>query len=211
MIFRLMAEQKDEDDHKNWCDHELEKTNSSKANKEEKVAELTVKLEEATAKVAKLGEEVQEAQEMVATIDAHVKESTEIRNTGKEENAKALQDSQEAQAAISNAIAVLEAFYKESGMIEKQPYEFLQQPVELPLDPATWDSSYTGVADPRGSQPDGIVTVLKAVSSDFAKMEADTRAQEATDQKAYDEEMQRCSVEKARRSKEAEMKQQESQ
>jgi len=26
MIFRLMAEQKDEDDHKNWCDMELEKS-----------------------------------------------------------------------------------------------------------------------------------------------------------------------------------------
>merc|ERR1719159_693329 len=47
MIFRLMAEQKDEDDHKNWCDLELEKTNTSKINKEEKIDELTVKLEEA--------------------------------------------------------------------------------------------------------------------------------------------------------------------
>merc|ERR1719235_2832526 len=32
MIFRLMAEQKDEDDHKNWCDKELSKTNTSKIN-----------------------------------------------------------------------------------------------------------------------------------------------------------------------------------
>merc|ERR1719160_1270693 len=30
MVFRLMAEQKDEDDHKNWCDMELEKSNTSK-------------------------------------------------------------------------------------------------------------------------------------------------------------------------------------
>merc|ERR1712187_899059 len=29
MIFHLMAEQKDEDDHKNWCDLELNKTDTS--------------------------------------------------------------------------------------------------------------------------------------------------------------------------------------
>merc|ERR1719160_1594428 len=177
MIFRLMAEQKDEDDHKNWCDQELEKTNTSKVNKEDKIAELSMKIDEATAKIAKLGEEIQAANDMVAAIEAHVKEATEIRTIGKEENAKALKDAQNAQAAISNAIAVLEAFYKESGMIEKQPYEFLQQPVELPESPSTWDAGYTGVSDPAG-QLDGIITVLKACSSDFATMEADTRAQE---------------------------------
>merc|ERR1719252_253553 len=146
---------------------------------------------------------------MVAAIDAHVKEATEIRNIGKDENAKALKDSEDAQAAISNAIAVLDAFYKESGMTAKEPWEFLQQPVELPENPSTWDAAYTGGADPS-EQPNGIITVLKEVSSDFAKMEADTRAQEETDQKAYDEEMQACDIEKARRTKEAEMKKQES-
>merc|ERR1719217_1326786 len=30
MIFRLMSEQKDEDDHKNWCDMEMEKSTESK-------------------------------------------------------------------------------------------------------------------------------------------------------------------------------------
>merc|ERR1719440_232102 len=99
-------------------------------------------------------------------------------------------------------------------MMTKEPYELLQrrsrQPVELPDAPSTWDAAYTGVADPS-SQPDGIITVLKEVSSDFAKMESETAAQEEIDQKAYLEEMQACDIEKARRTKEAEMKTQESQ
>merc|ERR1719321_14810 len=37
MIFRLMSEQKDEDDHKNWCDMETEKSTESKESKDEKV------------------------------------------------------------------------------------------------------------------------------------------------------------------------------
>merc|ERR1719321_2158765 len=160
MIFRLMAEQKDEDDHKNWCDLELEKTNTSKTNKEEKIEELTAQIDSATANIQKLAEDIKEAQQMVSDIDAHVQKATEIREIGKKENALALKDSQDAQKAVADAIAVLEAFYKESGMMEKADWEFLQAPVELPAAPETWDASYTGVADPT-NQPGGIVTVLK--------------------------------------------------
>merc|ERR1719221_2158512 len=93
-------------------------------------------------------------------------------------------------------------------MIAKEPWEFVQRAVDLPESPDTWDSSYTGVADPK-TQPWGIITVLKKCSSDFATMEADTRAQEATDQKEYEEQMKDNSIEKARHNKEAEMKFQE--
>merc|ERR1719482_33105 len=58
MIFRLMAEQKDEDDHKNWCDMELEKSTESKTEKEEKVEALTLKIDDAEAKTAELANEI---------------------------------------------------------------------------------------------------------------------------------------------------------
>jgi len=208
MIFRLMAEQKDEDDHKHWCDLELEKTNSSKINKEDKIADLTAKIDDAKATVEQLIQEIREAEDMIAAIIAHVNEATEIRKIGKEENAIALKDSQDAQTAVANAVSVLETFYKNSGEVPKEPWEFLQRGVELPETPATWDSAYTGVADPN-EQPSGIVAVLKEISSDFARMEADTRAQEETDQKEFEDEMKDCAIEKAKRTKESEMKSQE--
>merc|ERR1719272_1661961 len=37
MIFTLMAEQKDEDDHKNWCDQEVSKTNKMRDNHKDKL------------------------------------------------------------------------------------------------------------------------------------------------------------------------------
>merc|ERR1719240_1214549 len=172
MIFRLMAEQKDEDDHKNWCDLELEKTTSSRVNKEDKIEALSAKIDDAQATIQKLMEDIKAANEMIADIDKHVAEATEIREIGKKENALALADAESAQKAVANAVSVLRDFYKNSGEVPKEPWEFLQGPVELPENPATWDSSYTGVADPNGEQPGGIITVLKAVSSDFAKMEA---------------------------------------
>lgn len=205
MIFRLMAEQKDEDEHKHWCDLELEKTSVSIDDKQDKMDDLQAKIDDAESTVGELTEEIKSADEMVAEIVSFMKEATEIREVGKKENDLAIKDSQDSQEAVSNAIAVLTDFYKESGEIAKEPYEFVQRGVDLPDDPDTWDSSYSGVSDPS-AQPGGIITILETCNEEFATMEADTKAQEASDQDAYDSDMQTHDIEKAKRSKEAEMK-----
>jgi len=205
MIFRLMAEQKDEDDHKNWCDKEISKTEKSIDNKEDKVEELSAKIEDAEGTIAELTEDIKDAQEKISEIVSFMGEAKDIRKEGKSENKIAIKDAQDSQTAIANAVAVLTDFYKSSGEIAKEPYEFIQRGVDLADSPDTWDASYTGVSDPK-AQPGGIVTVLEKTSEDFAKMEADTRAQEASDQEAFDEDMQENDIEKAKRSKEEEMK-----
>jgi len=207
MIFRLMAEQKDEDDHKNWCDLEVNKTALSIANKEEKVEDLTSKIDDLIAKIGQLTEEISEAEDTVSKIEMFMQQAREIREVGKKENEVAIKDAKDAQDAVANAIAVLTDFYKESGQIAKEPYEFIQnkEPVDLPENPATWDSSYSGVADPK-SQPGGIVTILESCASDFSQMEADTKAQEATDEKDFQDAVQEHDIEKSRRAKETEMK-----
>merc|ERR1712176_99633 len=174
----------------------------------EKIDELTKKIDAATATVAELTEDIADATEMIDKINAFIAESKEIRATGKKENAVAIKDAQQAQTAVANAIAVLTDFYKDSGMIEKKAWEFVQRGVELPENPATWDSSYTGVADPK-NQPGGIIAIMEEVAAKFATMEADTKAQEATDQKEFDEQMSESDIEKAGRTKEVEMKEQE--
>merc|ERR1740130_1745957 len=209
MIFRLMAEQKDEDEHKHWCDLEVEKTQVSIDDKQDKMDDLEAKINDAEATVGELTEEIKDANEMVAEIVSFMKEATEIREVGKKENDLAIKDSKDSQEAVSNAIAVLTDFYKESGQIAKEPWEFIQQKgVELPDDPETWDSSYTAVSDPS-AQPGGIITILEKCNEEFAIMEADTKAQEASDQDAYDSDMQTHDIEKAKRSKESDMKEAE--
>merc|ERR1719174_1641033 len=54
MIFRLMSEQKDEDDHKNWCDQELEKTEVMQDDKEDKVTFLAESIDELKAKIGQI-------------------------------------------------------------------------------------------------------------------------------------------------------------
>merc|ERR1712187_535175 len=71
MIFRLMAEQKDEDDHKNWCDLEMSKTNASETDKTGKIATLALKIQEAKASAELLSNDIKVASDMVATLTAH--------------------------------------------------------------------------------------------------------------------------------------------
>jgi len=202
MIFRLMAEQTAEDQHKQWCDQELSKTNAMKDNKDDKLEDLDAKLKAENAAVAQITEEIKAADEMVSKIVASMKEATEIRNTQKKENAETISDAEKAQQAILKAIEVMDAFYKDSGMIQEA---LVEEPVKVPKAPSTWDSGYSGVADPT-KQPAGIIAVLKAVNADFEKLEAETQSQEATDKRAFDEQIQSEKIEKARRAKEIEMK-----
>lgn len=203
MIFRVMAEQKDEDDHKMWCDTETEKSNGSKEHNEKKKEELELKIDEGEKKVQQLSEDVATLTEEVTTLETEIKESTEIRNEEHEENVAAIKDAQDAQAAISKAVAVLSEYYKSVGQSFIQVKQ--HEPVDLGEAPETWDASYSGVSDAK-AQPDGIISVLEAVSEDFAKMEADTKAQEDSDQKAYDEELTSNMMDKAEKEQSIEIK-----
>merc|ERR1719345_7518 len=78
-------------------------------------------------------------------------------------------------------------------------------PVELEGPPATWDASYKGL----DGEPDGILSLLEKTSADFAKMEADTNAEEDESQKAYDEDMTTSAIDQAEKEKSGEMKTQE--
>jgi len=211
MIFRLMAEQTDEDKHKAWCDLETEKSDKSESDKKDEIKEINANIESEKAKVQALVDEITEADKMVADITAFMEEATEIRTAGKSENKVAIKDAKDAQTAIANAIAVLEEHYKSSGQIKKEPWEFIQKssdPVKLPKDPKLWDSGYTGVADPK-KQDTGVIAILETCAADFSKMEAETKAQEVEDQKKYDDQMKAHKIEKSRRQQESDAKVQE--
>jgi chromosome segregation ATPase len=193
MIFRLMSEQKDEDDHKNWCDMEMEKSTESKEDKDEKVKMLKKKVAEHDAAIKKLIKQITENNDKAADITKYMEEETELRNENNAEIKATIKDSQDAQAAVTQATQVLKDFYKESGMIAKEPWEFVQlsskRGVDLPDSPDTWDSSYTGVTDPENGA-DGVLALLDGVMEKFSAMEADAKVQDETDQQNYEKDMQ---------------------
>jgi len=223
MIFRLMAEQTKEDEHKHWCDLEVSNSEVSRDAKSTKESSLTAKINSAKANADELKLKIDDLDGDVVELMRYMNEAKELRLEGKTENALAIKDAQAAQTAIAKAAAVLTTFYKDSGSIAKESWEsFLQtkdEPVvtvadlstmtdgatELPVKPETWTSSYTGVVDPT-APGEGVLAVLESTAADFSKMEADTKAQDASDQKQFDVDMQDATVDKMKKAKEAEMK-----
>jgi len=196
MVFRLMAEQKDEDDQKNWCDLETEKSTESKANKKDKMTLYQDKIAEMDSAIKELVNKISDNDDRVKVIVEYQKEETDMRNENHVEITATIKDSQDAQAAVTQAMSVLRDFYKESGMIAKEPWEFLQvaRDVDLPDSPDTWDSSYTGAADPKAAG-EGVLAILDGVMQKFSEMEAESKAADNTDQKNFDTDMAAKKVE----------------
>jgi len=201
MTFRLQAEQKDEDDHKNWCDLELQKSQDSTDDKAEKIKLTKIKIEELDAELKLTVKQIVENNEKLADTQTYMAQELNLREENKAEIELTIKDSQAGAEAVAQAITVLRDFYKESGMIAKEPWEFVQiasssNGVKLPDSPATWDASYTGVTDPK-SGSDGVLGILDGVATKFATMEADAKLQDTTDQKNFDKDMASKKVEMA--------------
>jgi chromosome segregation ATPase len=126
MIFHLMSEQKDEDDHKNWCDLEISKTTKMLEDKNATRDQLEVDIEALQTEIETLSTGISQNNEAVATLDTSIEQATTQRNEEKTENAATIKDAQDAQTAVSQAIAVLEDFYKSTGEVAKEAWEFTQ-------------------------------------------------------------------------------------
>merc|ERR1719316_53109 len=214
MTFRLQAEQKDEDDHKNWCDLELQKNQDITDDKTQKIGVTKIEIQELDAELKITIKAIVENNDKLADIETYMTTETDLRAENKAEIELTIKDAQAGAEAVAQAITVLKDFYKESGMIAKEPWEFIQisksHGVTLPDKPSTWDSSYTGVTDPE-SGSDGVLGILDGVATKFATMESDAKLQDATDQKAYDKDMASKKVEIADVTSDTKMKDQKKQ
>merc|ERR1719161_1621362 len=110
----------------NWCDKELETTAMMKADKETKRDTLQASIDVLTQEIEDLKVKITENREAVATMQTQIAEETAEREAEKAENTATIKDAQDAQTAVSQAIAVLSEFYKGTGMMEKEPWELNQ-------------------------------------------------------------------------------------
>jgi len=193
LIVRLMEEANEEAEHKGWCDTELSTNEQTRKEKTEAVETLHAEIDELEASIAKLTEDITELTKAVAALDAAMAEATELRQAEKEKNTQTIKDSQEAQTALAQALTVLKEFYAKAG----EATAFVQQEP-----PAIFDSPYKGMQSENG----GVVGMLEVIESDFARLEADTKAAEATAQKEYDTFMTDSKVDKEAKTKDIEHK-----
>merc|ERR1712061_157177 len=114
---------------------------------------------------------------------------------GKAKNMQTIADSQEAQTAVAQALTVLKEFYEKAG----DATALLQQQPEAP---EIFDAPYKGMQAENG----GVIGMLEVIESDFARLESDTKAAEASAQKEYDTFMTDSKVDKESKTKDIEHK-----
>merc|ERR1712048_476002 len=182
LIVRLMEEANEEAEHKGWGDTELSTNEQTRKEKTEAVEILHAEIDELEASIAKLTEDITELTAAVAELDAAMAKATSLRQEEKAKNTETIADAGEAQTAVAQALSVLKEFYEKAA----EATSFVQQKPEI------FDKPYQGM----GGEAGGVVGMLEVIESDFARLEADTKAAEATAQKEYDQFMTDSKVDK---------------
>jgi len=193
LITRLMEQANDEAEHKGWCNTEMSTNEQTRKEKTESVETLHAEIDQLQASIAKLTEDMHQLTQDVAELDAAMAKATPLRSSEKHANAETVKDCQEAQTAVAQAITVLKEFYEKAA----EHTAFVQEDK-----PEIFDSSYKGM----GSEAGGVVGMLETIESDFARLESDTKASEATSQKEYDDFMTDTKVDKSEKSTDIEHK-----
>jgi len=200
LIVRLMNEANEEAQHKGWCDTELSTNEQTRKEKSEAVEALHAEIDELTASLSQLQDDISELSKSVADLDSDMAKATELRQGQKQTNTMTVKDSQDAQAAVAQALVVLKEFYAKSAestaLTQKNVKKLGKQ------EPEIFSGSYKGM----GAENGGVIGMLEVIQSDFARLEAETSAEESTTQKEYDEFMTDSKVDKASKQKDIEYK-----
>mmetsp|Transcript_153590 Transcript_153590/g.286316 ORF Transcript_153590/g.286316 Transcript_153590/m.286316 type:complete len:197 (-) Transcript_153590:121-711(-) len=112
--------------------------------------------------------------------------ATKMRAEEKEKNEQTVKDAEEAQAAVSQALTVLKEFYAKAA----EATSFVQKAGQAP--PPIFEGPYKGMQAENG----GVIGMLEVIQSDFARLESDTKASEASALKEYEEFMEDSTIDK---------------
>merc|ERR1719326_565556 len=186
MITKLLEEANEEADHKGWCDKEMATNKQTRDDKTEEVNSLQAEYDKLKAEILKLTQQIADLTDAIAEIDASVAKATDIREEEKAKNAATIEDSQKAQTAVEQALAVLKEFYAKAAKGAENltvGYDGRTRLLQGPEDdaPETFDEPYTGMGGSSG----GVMGLLEVIQSDFSRVEAETTAAEADAAKAY--------------------------
>jgi len=176
LIVRLMEEAAEETEKQGWCTTELTGNELTRTQKSKHVLKLHATIDQLRTSVVKLAEDIADLTTEVNEIDQAVAEAMKIRGEEKKKNKVTVKEAQEAQRAVSTAMQVLQDFYAHA-----EEANALVQENARPEAPPIFDAPYRGLQAGAG----GIVGMIEVIASDFARLEAETVANEVASQKEH--------------------------
>jgi len=195
LIVKLMEEATAETEKQGWCNTELTGNEHMRTQKSDKVLMLHATIDQLKTSVAKLTEEISELTQQVADLDRAVAEAKNIRAKEKAENDVTIKDAKEGQEAVARALDVLQEFYTRAAEATA-----LSQVDAQPEAPEIFDSPYKGQQAENG----GVVGMLEVIQGDFARLEAQTKADDTESQKLHQKFLDESEIDKAQKTKDIE-------
>jgi hypothetical protein len=182
LIERMLAEAADEANQKGWCDKAMADAEQKRDYAVNEVAELNGQMAELEGVIGKLTEELEVLVVEIADLEEQQETSTKLRKQEHAENEATVMEAEAGHEAVSEAIDILDKFYKTAakeevdlGLIQKGPLDDMPD--------AGFDSgeAYTGA----GGESGGILGMLDVIKSDFERTIKETNKAEKTNEKEY--------------------------
>eukprot|EP00933_Yihiella_yeosuensis_P044638 TRINITY_DN398_c0_g1_i3.p1 TRINITY_DN398_c0_g1~~TRINITY_DN398_c0_g1_i3.p1 ORF type:complete len:660 (-),score=225.43 TRINITY_DN398_c0_g1_i3:155-2134(-) len=197
LITKLHDQANEEATKKGYCDKELKTNEQTRSEKSDLVESLNADLEECRSTIAQLGDAIAQTSKEITQLNEAMNEATRLRQKEKAKNAATVKEAKESQAAVANAISVLNEFYAKaseaSSFVQIESKTFAGQP-------DIFNSPYTGMSSAKG----GVVGMLEVIESDFARLQAEAQAAEQAASKEHDSFMEDSKVDKAKKTKDIE-------
>ncbi|CAE7905863.1 unnamed protein product, partial [Symbiodinium microadriaticum] len=168
MITKLSKEVATDSEQQTWCTSELKSNEKTRSAKTILVDELNADIDRLNASLISLGEDIVTMGEELLQLDKSMASATEIRSKEKDANAATIKEAQEAQQAVVEATTVLKEFQDSNGLSPS----LLQ--AKKARQPEIFQSTYGGMLD----EAKGVTGLLETIAADFARLEADTTAEE---------------------------------
>merc|ERR1719230_1346055 len=172
LIEKLVTQAAEEATQKGFCDTELGKARSSRDTEHTKVNKINANVEALEAARDQLEDEIATLTKELAELNTALTETTELRAKEKEENLDTLTKAGEGLDAVTEAIGILQNFYKGAAkgkvLLQVSPVD------ENAASQGTADGAYQGNQAASG----GIIGFMNVIKSDFERTIKTVKADE---------------------------------
>jgi len=198
LIQKKQAQGAKESSKQQYCETEMAANKQARSEKTDEVDDLQAAADKINATIASLGEEVATLNADISSMKKAVSEATAVRTKEKANNTATIADAKAAQAAVAQAINVLQEFYAKAGQATALMQEGQQQPIPEAMD----SKPYKGM----GAESGGVLGMMEVIQSDFARLETETSSAESAAAKEYEEFMDDSTLDITSKEKDVEHK-----
>jgi len=182
LISRLKAEALAEADQKSFCDKEMGSATQNRDKQASSMESISTTIDSTSTDITMLKKDIASLAEEIAGLNKALTEMTDLRQSEKAQNQKAVTDAEAGSAAVNQAITILTNFY---GLLQTQKYvppkADRQGQTVGDLAPDTFSGKYDG----KVAESKGIIGLLQVIASDFDRTAATTKTTEEAQAAAF--------------------------